>query len=81
MERRKITLSESAYADLANIENYITQDSPSVARNFINRIFEKMEQLYAHPESGSVVPEFNDKKIRELILKKYRIIYQIFNDE
>ena len=81
MEQRKITLSESAYADLAGIENYITQDSPSIARNFINRIFEKMEQLYAHPESGRVVPEFNNKKIRELLLKKYRIVYQILNEE
>ncbi len=80
MEPRKITLAESAYADLASIEAYIAQDSPSVARSFINRIFEKMEQLYVHPESGRVVPEFNNKKIRELLLKKYRNVYQIVNE-
>jgi addiction module RelE/StbE family toxin len=81
VEPRKISLSESAYADLANIEAYIAQDSPSVARNFVNRIFEKMEQLYVHPESGRIVPEFNNKKIRELLLKKYRIVYQIVSEE
>ncbi len=81
MEQRKISLSESAYTDLASIETYIAQDSPAVARTFINRVFEKMEQLYAHPESGRVVPEFNNKKIRELILKKYRIVYQILTEQ
>jgi plasmid stabilization system protein ParE len=62
MEQRRIGLSESAYTDLAGIEAYIAQDSPAVARTFINRIFEKIEQLYVHPESGRVVPEFNDKE-------------------
>ena len=66
---------------MANIEAYIAQASPSVARNFVNRIFEKMEQLYIHPESGRVVPEFNNKKIRELLLKKYRIVYQTVSEE
>ena len=81
MEQRKISLSESAYADLASIETYIAQDSALIARNFINRIFEKMEQLHDHPESGRVVQELNNKKIRELLLKKYRIVYQIISEE
>ena len=81
MEQRKINLSESAYADLESIEAYIAQDSAIIARNFINTLFNRIEQLYTFPESGKVVPEFENKAVRELRIKKYRIVYQILSPE
>ena len=32
------------------------------------------------PLSGRVVPEFNIEKIRELIYKDYRIVYEVKNN-
>lgn len=77
MEQVIIIITESADADLEDIENYIAQDSPAVARKFISRIFDKIDQLYEYPKSGKFVPEIKDSSIRELLINKYRIIYQI----
>jgi toxin ParE1/3/4 len=76
-----IVITETAYADLEDIENYIAQDSPAIARNFILRIFDKIEQLYEYPLSGKSVPEIKNHTIRELLLNKYRTIYQINGDK
>jgi len=77
VEQVIIIITESADADLEDIENYIAQDSPAVARKFISRIFDKIDQLYEYPKSGKFVPEIKDSSIRELLINKYRIIYQI----
>ena len=76
-----IVLTESAYNDLEDIENYISQDSPVIARNFISRIFDKIDVLYQYPGFGKPVPELKDKSIREILLNKYRIVYRIADDE
>jgi toxin ParE1/3/4 len=80
VEQINIVITESAYADLEDIENYISQDSPYVARKFISRIFDKIDQLYQYPSFGKPVPEIGDKTVRELLLNKYRIIYQIVDE-
>jgi len=72
-----IVITESAYADLEDIESYIAQDSPAIARQFISRIFDKIDQLYLYPESGKFVPEIKDQSVRELFINKYRIVYQL----
>jgi toxin ParE1/3/4 len=71
-----IAITETAYTDLEDIENYISQDSPAIAKKFILRIFDRIDQLYSYPDSGKPVPELQDPSIRELLLNKYRIIYQ-----
>lgn len=76
MEQTIVVITKSAYTDLEDIENYISQDSPTIARNFINRIFDKIDQLYLYPKSGKAVPEIMDATIRELLINKYRIKYQ-----
>jgi len=76
-----VSFTESAYADLEDIENYISEDSPAVARKFISRIFDRIDQLYMYPESGKFLPEIKDNKLCELLLNKYRIIYRIVDEE
>jgi toxin ParE1/3/4 len=81
VEQVTIVITESAYNDLEDIENYISQDSPLMARRFINKIFERIDQLYNYPTSGKPVPEIKDKSIRELLLNKYRIIYKVVDEQ
>ena len=81
MEQVTIVITESAYNDLEDIENYISQDSPLMARRFINKIFERIDQLYNYPTSGKPVPEIKDRSIRELLLNKYRIIYKVVDEQ
>lgn len=77
----KIKLTESAYLDLEEIEDYLSQSSPKIGREFINKIFKKIELLYDHPRIGRKVPEFDNDRVRELIQGKYRIVYRISNEE
>jgi toxin ParE1/3/4 len=80
VEQVVIIITDSALIDLEDIENYISQDSPAIARKFISRIFDKIDQLSTYPESGKPVPEIRNSSIRELLLNKYRIIYQLTED-
>jgi toxin ParE1/3/4 len=80
VEQITIVITESAYTDLEDIENYISLDSPSIARSFISKIFDKIDYLYQYPSFGKPVPELGNKSIRELLLNKYRIIYQVVDE-
>ena len=72
--------TELAVNDLEKIRDSITKGSEFYAIRLIERVFQVIEKLNYFPESGRVVPEINDKNIRELILMNYRIIYKIDKD-
>lgn len=76
----KIKWSKDSIADLKEICKFIALDSPYYAKIFFERVFEMVEHLELFPEIGRQVPESNDPKVRELIYKSYRIIYQIKDD-
>ena len=72
----KLSLSDSALEDLQNIkEYYLELNIPDVGSNFIAALFEHIETLTIHPNIGRVVPEFDEKHIRELIHPPFRIVY------
>ena len=73
----KLIWAPSARLDLKDIESYIAEASPQSSSRFIKSIFQNIEQLIDFPESGRIVPEFDDPCIRELIRKPCRIIYRI----
>lgn len=73
----KIIWSPLAIERASEIAEYIAQDSVSAAENWINAVFEKVEQLKQFPDSGRVVPEIKNESIRELIYANYRIVYQV----
>jgi addiction module RelE/StbE family toxin len=62
---------------VSEIAEYIAQDNATAAENWTDTIFAKVEQLKSFPESGRIVPETDNQKIRELIYSNYRIIYRI----
>jgi len=69
--------TQEALDRLANIEEYISKDSPNRAINFVNYLIDQGETLKDHPKIGRIVPEVGNENIRELIAKKYRIIYRL----
>ncbi len=72
----KILVTDSAKEDLKSIQEYYRElDIPDIANKQISEILEKLERLIDHPESGRIVPEFNDIQIRELISPPYRVVY------
>jgi len=76
----RLIWSPYAVDDLEGICDYITQDSKQYARLFAQGVINAIERLEIFPESGRIVPEYNQKSIREIIFQNYRIIYQIKKD-
>ena len=72
----KIIWSKPALKDLENLYLYISQDSTQYASIFITKIINTAEKLKEFPEIGRIVPERNNKNIREIIFQHYRIIYK-----
>jgi toxin ParE1/3/4 len=73
----KIIWSPLAVDRVSEIAGYIAQDNSVAAESWINIVFKKVEDLKAFPESGRIVPETDNKTIRELICGNYRIIYRL----
>lgn len=77
----EVIWTTQAYNDLREIHEYIAIDSKNLAQYISDKIFERTQILRSFPSIGRVVPELNSLKIRELIEEKYRIIYEIIDDE
>jgi addiction module RelE/StbE family toxin len=77
----KVTWTEYAIEDLRLIHEYISKDSKRYADRFVEKLFERVDQLESFPKSGRVVPEFNSVSIRELIEGNYRIVYKITSSQ
>jgi toxin ParE1/3/4 len=77
----KIEWTPIAYEDLESIFSFIAKDSIFYAHKQIDTLVAKVDVLHEHPIIGRMVPEFNDKLIRELIEGNYRIVYKIDKED
>ena len=73
----KIGWSEEGLKRFRQILEYIEEDSPQNATKVANTIWNRIQQLKEFPELGRMVPEFNRKGIRELIVYNFRIVYRL----
>lgn len=73
----RLEWTDPAVADLENIQDYVARDSPEYADALIERLVLSVEQLAAFPESGRLVPEATDPKVRELLVEGYRMVYRL----
>lgn len=76
----RVVWTQPALADVLQIRDYITVDSPRYARIVAERLFASVDRLVAFPLSGRVVPELNDPALREVIESPYRIVYRVRAD-
>ena len=76
----EIKWTNFAIENLNDIGDYIEKDSFQYAQIVVNFLFDATDILVQHPLSGRMVPEFNDKNIRELIRGSYRIVYKVLNE-
>jgi len=74
---RKVIWTETAWADLEEVADYIGKDSPHYAAAFVRETRDVARALGSLGERGRVVPEFNESSIRELFVRNYRLIYRI----
>jgi len=73
----RVHWSRRALQDLREIGAFISQDSPSAARRWINRLQESARKAATMPRAGRVVPELNLENIREVLPGNYRLVYRL----
>src|SRR5437764_803858 len=73
----KVVWTETAFADLEAIVNYLSQASPDTAEKVGTAILDHIEILKGFPRIGPRYPKDPRKRIREITSGKYRILYRI----
>ena len=73
----KLIWTREALQKLNGIEDFIEINNPERAEIFINYLIEQGELISQNPKIGRIVPEILNPEIREIIVKKYRIVYKI----
>jgi len=77
----KVIWTERSLKDLEEIGEYISKDSPKYARLTLEKLIETARLIEHNQLIGRIVPEINQRDIRELITGSYRIIYQVSENE
>jgi toxin ParE1/3/4 len=75
-----VVWTELSIVDLKEIFDYIADDSIRYATITSNNIYQSVQPIMDNPFIGRIVPEFNKKLIREIVVGNYRIIYRIKSD-
>lgn len=73
----RIIWSETAGEDLKAMVFYIGLDNPVAAARLAARILGRIEAASQFPLSLRMVPEKNNRTIREALLNPYRIIFAV----
>lgn len=76
----QLVWTREALLRLIEIEDYIAEDSPQRAEEFIYQLIKQAQRIANFPYAGRVVPEFSIEDIREILYKNYRIVYRIKED-
>jgi plasmid stabilization system protein ParE len=72
----EIIWTEPALSDLDTIADYIALENPEAASELVRRVFEHVEQLEAHPDSGSKPPELKRSRYRQIVEPPCRVFYR-----
>ncbi len=84
MKSFEVIWTKNAEYDLETIIEYIKTDSVEIAKDIFFEIKDQCNNLSIFPASRRVVPELQQigvLKYRELIFKRWRIIYKIENEK
>jgi toxin ParE1/3/4 len=73
----RVVWSQTAVDDLRQIVEFIALDDAVAAANLADRVLNRIEQAAELPFSNRAVPEKSEETIREVILRPYRIVYQM----
>jgi len=73
----KVFWTEAALRHLAQIHDYIAQDSLRYAVAMIDRITRRSQQCGTFPMMAGKVPEYDRDDVREVLEYPYRIIYRV----
>lgn len=73
----KCVWTATAVARLEEIEDYIAADDPDAAARFVDALIDVGEGLADSPLRGRSVPELPSSGLREVVFRRYRIVYRV----
>ncbi|MEX0962489.1 MAG: type II toxin-antitoxin system RelE/ParE family toxin [Pseudohongiellaceae bacterium] len=72
----KLIIAQSVLHDLQDIKIYYEEQGvPKIGLELIEAILAHTQSLLQHPDSGRMVPEFEQEHIREIIHPPFRVVY------
>ena len=77
----KVFWTDEALRHLNSIYRHIAGDAPVYAQRMVDKITRRSRQIGAFPQSGRMVPEYEDIEIREVVERPYRIVYRVTPDQ
>jgi plasmid stabilization system protein ParE len=77
---RAVEWAGRAKSDLRLVVEYIRRNSPESARAFLTQVFQTTRSLSTFSERGRVVPDLNDPEVREVLVGRYRVFYEVHPD-
>jgi toxin ParE1/3/4 len=72
----RLIWTEPALLDLDEIAEYIALDDPLAASRYVQRVFDRVERLEAHPKSGKSPTELPHSPYREVVVPPCRVFYR-----
>jgi toxin ParE1/3/4 len=72
----EVVWTEPALSDLDAIADYVALDNPAAAAALVQRVFAHVEQLEAHPDSGSRPPELGRSRYRQIVEPPCRVLHR-----
>jgi addiction module RelE/StbE family toxin len=70
-----------ARRELLEIGRYIARNNPEAARRWVTRLVERVNAAAEVPLTGRQVPELGREDVREVLVRDYRIIYEVREGE
>lgn len=77
---RPIAWSDRALSDLDEIGDFIAQDDPLAADQWVMNLIGVAEKAARIPQAGRRVPELARDDVREMFLRTYRVVYRLTVD-
>ncbi len=75
-----LTWNDEAREEMVNTYSRLFDRSPAVAEAWADELEQKQALLEKFPEIGRLVPDYNTSFIREVFVKRYRLVYTCENN-
>ncbi|MBC8153817.1 MAG: type II toxin-antitoxin system RelE/ParE family toxin [Bacteroidetes bacterium] len=75
-----LSWNDEARGEMLDIYSHLFDLSPTLAEAWADELEKKQALLETFPEIGRLVPDYNTSFIREVFVKRYRLIYTYENE-
>lgn len=78
---KRVRYSKEALTNLVELAEYISRDDPGAALRWVSKLHKRFHQAAVAPLTGREVPQLRRPDVREVLLRTYRLVYQVKKGE